>query len=182
MGFDQDSEVGVAGQECRAAWRGSPWSRGQAGVSSHLPLWTWLSWSRAQPHSGGLRMGPDQSTMGFRPKGVPSASWSQVREGKIGTLQGGPAGTSCAHRATGWGVSMRERVALRGCFPSQWGSFWLCFCSHCGNCTCPVQCRNMTSFSRVMYTDQPARKLPPPLLAGCECVSARLSPPPSPSL
>ena len=44
-----------------------------------------LSWGRAQPHPRGLRMGPDWSTMGFRPKGVPNGSWQEVREGKIGT-------------------------------------------------------------------------------------------------
>lgn len=62
QGFDQDSQVGVTGQERKAAWRGSPQSRGRAGVSSHLPLWTRLSWGRAQPHTRGLRMGPDQSS------------------------------------------------------------------------------------------------------------------------
>lgn len=58
----------------------------------------------------------------------------------------------------------------RGCFPFQCGYFWLCSCSHCGNCTCPVQCGNMASFPRKMYTEQAARKL----LVGCECLPACL--------
>lgn len=72
----------------------------------------------------------------------------------------------------------RASGALRkGCFPFQWGYFWLCSCSHCGNCTCPLQCGNMTSFPRMMYTKQAARKL---LLIGCECVSACFYPHPPP--
>lgn len=72
----------------------------------------------------------------------------------------------------------RASGALRkGCFPFQWGYFWLCSCSHCGNCTCPLQCGNMTSFPRMMYTKQAARKL---LLIGCECASACFYPHPPP--
>lgn len=109
QGFDQDSQVGVVGQEHRAAWQGSPRSRGWAGVSSHLPLWTRLSWGRAQPHPRGLRTGPDWSTVGFRPKGVPSGSWQEVREGKIGTLHGGAFWNLLCPWCHGVGtVSMRE--------------------------------------------------------------------------
>lgn len=70
-----------------------------------------------------------------------------------------------------------NRTLRKGCFPFQWGYFWLCSCSHCGNCTCPLQCGNMTSFPRMMYTKQAARKL---LLIGCECVSACFYPHPPP--
>ena len=123
MGFDQNSQVGVAGQECRAAWRGSPWIRGQAGVSSHLPLWTRLSWGRAQPHSGRLRTGPDQSTMGFRPEGVPSASWSQVREGKIGTLQGGACWNLLCPPCHGVGSEYERASGSEGMFSISVGLF-----------------------------------------------------------
>lgn len=62
------------------------------------------------------------------------------------------------------------------CFPSQWGYFWLCSCSHCGNCTCPVQCGNMTSFPREVYSKPAAKKL----LVRAECVCLPLSPPAPP--
>lgn len=131
---------------------------------------------------GGKQVCPAQPSLAVRSLGVSPCTWvplpgaklqevhtprhQQALEGRLSLLC-----PQCM-RVTGSVCARASGAPRKRCFPSQWGYFWLCSCSHCGNCTCLVQCGNM-SFPREMYSKQAARKLPP-LLVGGECLPASL--------